>query len=110
MAVRRLYLVAAAGYPNYGDELITAQWLRYLAQHEPEAEIWVDCHNPGGAALLFRDLHPNLHFVDTVWQLGWAAPSDDPEEVVGVQDQVILLIQRDTGAGVPGEDHQISLV
>ncbi len=97
MAVRRLYLVAAAGYPNYGDELITAQWLRYLAQHEPEAEIWVDCHNPGGAALLFRDLHPNLHFVDTVWQLGWAAPSDDPEEIV---DFTRRAVQR-PGFGMP---------
>src|SRR4028118_486979 len=33
---------------------------------------------------------------------------DDPEEVVGVQDQVVV-VQRDPGARVPGEDHQIAL-
>jgi len=97
MAARRLYLVAAAGYPNYGDELIAAQWLRYLAQHEPDAEVWVDCHNPGGAQLLLGRLHPNVRFVDTVWNLGWAAPSDDPEELADFAARAV----REPGFGAP---------
>ena len=36
--------------------------------------------------------------------------SDDPQEVVGVQDQVVFVVQRDPGARVPGEDLQIALV
>lgn len=106
MGARSLYLVAAAGYPNYGDELIAAQWLRYLARSEPEAEVWVDCHNPGGAQLLFQGLHPNVHFVDTLWQLGWAAPSDDPEEIA---DFTRRAVQR-PGFGMPRRSLGIELL
>ena len=81
MPNRRIYLVAAAGYPNYGDELVPAQWLHYLTEREPDAEIWLDCHNPGGAELLFGQMHPHVRFVDTLWTAGWAAPSDEPEDV-----------------------------
>ena len=27
----RIHLVSWAGFPNYGDELIAARWLRFLA-------------------------------------------------------------------------------
>ena len=97
MAARRLYLVAAAGYPNYGDELVTSQWLRHLTKHEPDADIWVDCHNPGGAELLLGHLHPSIRFVDTLWSLGWAAPSDDPEELTAFTAQAM----REPGFGEP---------
>ncbi len=106
MAGRRLYLVAAAGYPNYGDEIIAAQWLRYLAQHEPDAEIWVDCHHPGGAELLLGHLHPHVRFVDTLWTVGWAAPSDDPEEVAAFTAQTV----RQPGFGEPRRAAGIELL
>src|SRR5680860_1195645 len=106
MAGRRLYLVAAAGYPNYGDELVTAQWLRYLAQREPDAEIWVDSHNPGGAELLLGHLHPHVRFVDTLWTVGWAAPSDDPEEIADFTAQAI----RQPGFGEPRRAAGIELL
>lgn len=76
-----VYLVGTCGVPNYGDELITAMWLRHLARHRPEAEVVVDCHLPGSATLLLGDLHPNVRFVDTLWQLCAAAPSDEPWEI-----------------------------
>lgn len=97
MARQRLYLVAAAGYPNYGDELVAAQWLRYLARQAPDAEIWVDCHNPGGAELLMGHLHPRVRFVDTLWTIGWAAPSDDPTEIGDFTTEAI----RHPGFGAP---------
>lgn len=97
MAGRRRYLVAAAGYPNYGDELIAAQWLRYLAEREPGSEVWMDCHNPGGAELLLGHLHPNIRFVDTLWTVGWAAPSDDPEEIAAFTAEAI----KNPGFGEP---------
>ncbi|HZJ05874.1 MAG TPA: polysaccharide pyruvyl transferase family protein [Nocardioidaceae bacterium] len=81
MPARRIYLVASAGYPNYGDELITAQWLRYLAKREPDAEVWLDSPNPGGATLLFAALHPDVRFTDTLFRIAWAAPSEDFDEV-----------------------------
>ena len=75
------YLVGTSGHPNYGDELITATWLRYLARLAPEADVWVDCPAPGPAAVLLADLHPRVRFVDTLWRLVWAAPSQEPWEV-----------------------------
>lgn len=81
MSSRRLYLVASAGFPNYGDELIAAQWLRYLAEHHPDDEVWLDCPSPGSAEVLLGALHPRVRFVDTVFQIAWAAPSEEPWEV-----------------------------
>lgn len=82
MAGRRIYLVGSSGYPYYGDEAIAAAWLRHLAATEPDAEVYLDCPNPGGAQLLHGDLHPNVRFVDTLFRVGAAAPSEDPEAVV----------------------------
>ncbi len=75
------YLAGPAGHPNYGDELITAGWLKYLAETAPEAAVWVDTHSPGPAQVLLGDLHPRVRFTDTLWRLCWAAPSDDPWQV-----------------------------
>ncbi|NNH73097.1 polysaccharide pyruvyl transferase family protein [Nocardia uniformis] len=75
------YLVSPAGHPNYGDELIAAGWLRYLAETAPEATVWVDTHSPGPAQVLLGELHPRVRFTDTLWRLCWEAPSDDPAEV-----------------------------
>src|SRR5690606_37165662 len=72
------YLVGPAGHPNYGDEIITAGWLEYLADTAPDAEVWVDTHSPGPAQVLLGDLHPRVRFTDTLWRLCWEAPSDDP--------------------------------
>ncbi|GAB3007329.1 polysaccharide pyruvyl transferase family protein [Amycolatopsis acidiphila] len=83
------YLVAAAGHPNLGDELIAAGWLRYLANIAPEADVWVDTNTPGPAAVLLAGLHPRVRFTDTLWRLCQAAPSDDPWQVASwLQDTV----------------------
>lgn len=66
---RTFYLVAPAGVPNWGDELIVATWLRYLARTNPDATVVVDCHSPGKAAVLLRGLHPNLVVTNTLWDL-----------------------------------------
>jgi hypothetical protein len=81
MPARRIYLVASTGFPNYGDELIGAQWLRYLARTEPDAEVWLDSPSPGNSQLLLGDLHPNVRFVDTLFRLAWAAPTEEPDAV-----------------------------
>lgn len=78
---RCLYLVGPTGFPNYGDELVAATWLRHLARTEPDAEVWLDCHSPGPAQLLLGGLHPGLRFTDTLWRLCADAPSEDPWEV-----------------------------
>jgi polysaccharide pyruvyl transferase WcaK-like protein len=64
-----IYLVAPAGHPNYGDELIARTWLRHLARVRPNATVVLDCHSPGSAAVLLRDAHPDMIVVDTLWQL-----------------------------------------
>ena len=82
MAGRRIYLVGSSGYPYYGDEAVAAAWLRHLAATEPDAEVYLDCPNPGGAQLFLGHLHPNVRFVDTLFRISWAAPSEDVQEVV----------------------------
>jgi hypothetical protein len=106
MAGRRIYLVGSAGYPYYGDELIAAGWLRYLAATEPDAEVWVDCPQPGGASLLLGHLHPKVRFTDTLFRVCWAAPSEDPAEVVGFADRAA----RTPGFGVPHRAAGIDLL
>lgn len=66
-----IYLVGTCGHPNYGDEFITAAWLKHLAAVRPDAEVWLDCHSPGQAAHLFGELHPRLHFTDTLFRVVW---------------------------------------
>jgi polysaccharide pyruvyl transferase WcaK-like protein len=70
--------VAAAGFPNYGDEFIAATWLRHLAVVAPEADVWLDCQVAGPAQLLLGGLHPRLRIVDTLWRLCWQVSSEDP--------------------------------
>ena len=82
MSARRIYLVASTGFPNYGDELVGARWLRYLARTAPDAEVWLDSPSPGNSQLLLGGLHPNVRFVDTLFRIAWAAPSEDPDELV----------------------------
>lgn len=97
MAGRRIYLVGSSGYPHYGDELIAAHWLRYLARTEPDAEVWLDCPNPGGAELILGHLHPNVRFTETVFRLCWGAQSEDPEDAASFAAQGA----RQPGFGVP---------
>ncbi|AVM00844.1 hypothetical protein C6V83_11810 [Gordonia iterans] len=76
-----IYLVGPAGYPNYGDELITEAWLRYFARHRPLATVVVDCGRAGNANLILRQANPRAIFVDTLWELTRYAHSgpDNPE-------------------------------
>ena len=48
-----VYLVASGGNPNYGDELIVAGWLRFLAENRPHASVWLDCPQHGLASALY---------------------------------------------------------
>ena len=73
-----VYLLAPAGHPNYGDELILRVWLRSLHRRWPRARVVVDCHTPGQAAVLHRDTHPDLTVTDTVWRLAAEAGGDGP--------------------------------
>lgn len=67
-AAESIHLVSWAGWPNFGDELIAARWLRFLAEHRPEAEVWLDVRHPGTVSSLLRGLHPRLHVTDTLFR------------------------------------------
>ncbi|WNM24356.1 polysaccharide pyruvyl transferase family protein [Demequina capsici] len=75
-----IYLVSSAGHPNYGDELIAASWLRYLADARPDARVWLDCNNPGRAAVMLAGIHPHLHVTDTFWRVAGQVHGDDHEK------------------------------
>lgn len=84
-----IYLVATSGHPNYGDELITATWLKHLARTAPDSEVWVDCPNPGPSSVLLGHFHPRVRFTDTFWRLCWEAPSDEPWAVASFVQHAI---------------------
>ena len=84
-----LYLVATSGHPNYGDEFITAAWLRFLARTRPEAEVWLDCPEPGAAIHLFDGLHPRLRITNTLWTLVHELKKLAPAEADSHGDRVI---------------------
>ena len=77
-----IYLIGTAGNPHYGDEVITASWLRYYADRLPDAEIWLDTPRPGQTSVLHGDAHPHLRCVDTLFHACWNAPSEVPDECV----------------------------
>ncbi|MDO5669420.1 MAG: polysaccharide pyruvyl transferase family protein [Corynebacterium sp.] len=64
-----IYLVAPAGFPNFGDEFIVSAWLREIAYRRPRARVILDCHSPGPAAILHHNVHPDLTVTDTLWRL-----------------------------------------
>lgn len=84
-----MYLVAPAGHPNYGDELILRTWLRYLARARPEADVAVDCHTPGQAAVLLGGCHPRVTFVDTVWRICFRTAASDAAEAIAFAAGVV---------------------
>lgn len=69
------YLVAESGFPNYGDELIAREWLRYLARIRPDVPVFLDCACAGNAAQILWGVHPRLTVVDTVSMCGRDAES-----------------------------------
>jgi polysaccharide pyruvyl transferase WcaK-like protein len=77
-----VYLVGTAGHPHYGDEVVTACWLRYYAQHMPDAEVWLDTPRPGQTAVLHGGSHPRLRCVDTLYHACWNAPTEQPSDCV----------------------------
>ncbi|WP_299575351.1 polysaccharide pyruvyl transferase family protein [uncultured Williamsia sp.] len=85
-----LYLIAPAGIPNFGDELIARSWIRHLARRHPGARVVLDCHTPGTAAVLLRDEHPRLLVVDTVWRIANSHPHSSLTDAIRhMRDAVI---------------------
>ena len=96
-----IYLIGTSGAPNYGDELITATWLRYYAETFPETEVWVDTPRPGQSAVLHGGIHPRARFVDTLFHGCWIAPSEEVEDLISFGDRLAsepgLLPREATG-------------
>ena len=65
----KIYLIATAGYPNFGDEVVLKGWLKFITSRIHNAEIWVDCHSPGMLNHLFYNEFPNVHFTNFVWDV-----------------------------------------
>ncbi len=89
-----IYLVSTSGFPNYGDEASTAGWLRFLATARPEADVWLDCNDPGLSSVLFEGLHPRLRVTDMVWRLARETVEMTPEE----GDRHVDVRLRDLGS------------
>lgn len=85
-----IYLVATSANANFGDELIASSWLRFLAQYRPDAEVWLDCPQPGVASHFFANLHPNLRTTDALWRVVWESEGRDRDEAIGHVEHRIL--------------------
>ena len=66
---KAVYLVCEPGYPNYGDELIAREWLRYIDELDPDLPVIVDCSRPGPATSILHGIHKNLICTDTISRL-----------------------------------------
>ncbi len=93
-----IYLIGPSGNPNFGDEFIAASWLRHLAIVRPDAEVWLDCPNPGLAQVLFNGLHPNLRVTNTLWRLVQENAERPAEEAAE------FITSQITGFGSPHYD------
>ena len=91
-AAETLYLVGTSGHPNFGDEFIAASWLRFLARARPDADVWLDCPNPGLASHLFDGLHPRLRTTDTLWRLAVETVDMDGATADAHVDRVITSL------------------
>jgi hypothetical protein len=61
-----VYLIGEPGLPNYGDDLIAAQWLTYYAARHAEWAVVVDAMDPGRASSYLWRFHPRVVTTDTV--------------------------------------------
>lgn len=84
-----IYLVSAAGLPNYGDEFLTRVWLDWLAENHPTVPVWLDCPEPGRANHLFADSHPALTTTNTLWHLAFGAAEMPFAEGVARADRIV---------------------
>lgn len=87
-----IYLVSAGGHPRFGDEFVTAAWLRFLTAARPDADVWLDCPVPGTASHLFDRLHPRLRVTDTLWRLVGETRDMDPENGAAHIDRVVTRL------------------
>jgi hypothetical protein len=90
-----IYLVATCANANFGDEFIAAAWLRFLAQERPDAEVWLDCPQPGVASHFFGDLHPRLRTTDALWRVVWETQG------MRLEDATAHVDERITNLGSP---------
>lgn len=75
-----VYLVCEPGYPNYGDELIAKEWLKYYQAHLPGRTVFVDCARPGPASTILYGSHSHMVVVDTVSRISLeSAEASNPE-------------------------------
>ena len=60
------YLIGGSGAPNFGDELILLQWLRFLRDEvlpQQDGEVVVDNNSVVGSTALFGTRYPQVQFV-----------------------------------------------
>lgn len=82
--------MATSGHPHYGDEVVTATWLRHLARVRPDATIVLDCPQPGLASFLFEGLHPRLITTDILFRVVWETRDRPPTEADAHVDRLLV--------------------
>lgn len=65
---KTLYLVSAAGMPNFGDDMLTRYWINKLQRQFPDSVIYLDAVD----AVVASELFPGVKCVDYLWRLAQA--------------------------------------
>ena len=65
--MKKIYLVGTSGYPNYGDELILKNWVSFIINQYPNAELWLNVPFPTIIQTYFQQ--GNIKVTNTIWRL-----------------------------------------
>lgn len=84
----RVYLISCCGRPNFGDEFITACWLKFIYTYYPHYEVWLDSPEPGNAQVLFRKYHPHVKVINTLWKLCWRNQRDPQQSYQNIFNNI----------------------
>lgn len=67
-----MYILAGgSGIPNFGDELIALNWIRFIQSRDPGAEILLDCKDPQASEAVLGAI-PNVSHVSVLRRLSRA--------------------------------------
>lgn len=86
----KIYLVGVPGFPNYGDELIFKNWVYFLADKYPDAEIWIDTPHPTIIHSYFNNI--NIKVTNAVWRLSCDCYHENKTVfATALQDKILRL-------------------
>ena len=99
--MKKIYLIGTSGFPNFGDEIILRNWVRYLSKSKEQYEIWIDCPQPSFVACLLNEFPINIKTTNALWKLCCETHFDNTIQFVSQIDHWVKYL------GTPKLDLQL---